>query len=301
VSDDGQLAFLGGWMIGVGARAVNEIRTGRSLAKPERRQRGTRFLRGYAELHRGRMCEWCAEEQRARKPRLRHQEDPFEELHHILGGTAKVDADWNVVAICRWHHLHPSFGFHGSRPEWDHARAFALKLRRGSSCRRRRGRSCRAAATRARRRNRPRSATALRPSMLSTRSTRRETTHERDSDRDGRPGTRASDARDPRRPVRVRRRLVQALRNAGDVREGARAMPRKVKRRTKPLGAIEIDVSILGRQRLKELFAAAGRRLAEPLPTTRRALFDLHAHVCNGARDHAWRRTRSTRRPRTRC
>ena len=101
---------------------MDAIRSTRSLAKPRRTVRSPKVLRGYADLHRHRPCEWCAED---------GGDAAFEELHHILGGARKEDADWNVVAICRWHHQHPVHGFHGSAPQWDHARAFALKLAQG--------------------------------------------------------------------------------------------------------------------------------------------------------------------------
>jgi len=102
------------------------VNDGRSLSKPRRTEKSSTVLRGYAAAHRGNWCEWCTDEGGvARRMQL------FEELHHILGGSRREDADWNVVAICRFHHLHPTHGFHGSRPLWDHARAFELKLAQG--------------------------------------------------------------------------------------------------------------------------------------------------------------------------
>lgn len=69
-------------------------------------------------------CEWCWHEGRKRTP--------WTDIHHILGGNGRrEDADWNIVAICRYHHLDGRDGFHGSHPLWDRERAFSLKRDQG--------------------------------------------------------------------------------------------------------------------------------------------------------------------------
>lgn len=103
---------------------MNEIRTGRSLARPRRIVRSSSVLSSFAALHRGLPCGWCVVEGRERV-------HPFEEVHHILGGARREDADWNLAAICRGHHQHPVHGFHGARPLWDATRAFELKRTQG--------------------------------------------------------------------------------------------------------------------------------------------------------------------------
>jgi len=77
------------------------------------------------DLRRDLPCEWCVVRGRSlRRPPL-----VFEELHHIIGGAGgRCDEDWNVVAICTYHHRHPTHGFHGSNPSWNHERAFQEKL-----------------------------------------------------------------------------------------------------------------------------------------------------------------------------
>lgn len=82
------------------------------------------MLATYAELHRGLPCEWCWAEGRKRTP--------WTDIHHVMGGHAgREDADWNIVCICKYHHQHEKFGFHGSHPIWNHERAFELKREQG--------------------------------------------------------------------------------------------------------------------------------------------------------------------------
>jgi hypothetical protein len=99
--------------------------TGRSNAKPSRAEKDAEVLRTYAELHRGRRCEWCT-------GGVSGHSYPFEEIHHILGGSGRRhDADWNIVAICRFHHQHPVHGFHGAKPLWGARRALERKREQG--------------------------------------------------------------------------------------------------------------------------------------------------------------------------
>lgn len=109
---------------------MNEVRTGRSLEHPTRIVRSATVLRGFAALHRGLPCEWCwaADLEGVREFSCAR---PFEEINHILGGSRRTDADWNLSAVCRQHHRHPEYGFHGAKPYWTPARAFALKRFQG--------------------------------------------------------------------------------------------------------------------------------------------------------------------------
>jgi hypothetical protein len=104
---------------------MHKLSTGRSNAKPPKRERSARVVATYAELHRGKPCEFCAWDG------IEHSRTFATETHHIIGGTGKVDADWNLVRICWWHHQDGVSGFHGSDPLWDHTRAFAMKLSQG--------------------------------------------------------------------------------------------------------------------------------------------------------------------------
>lgn len=104
---------------------MNEVRSGRSLAKPRPRVRSAHVVRGYAALMRDLACEWCAEDPQLGSVYRVHQ------IHHVLAGTAKEDADWNLAGVCIIHHLDPVVGFHGANPLWGHKRAFLLKLAQG--------------------------------------------------------------------------------------------------------------------------------------------------------------------------
>lgn len=100
------------------------IHRGRTWTKPPKRVKSQDVLAGYADLHRDLPCEWCWAESRRRVG--------WTDLHHLIGGTAgREDADWNIVAICRFHHQDGKKGFHGSEPLWDHERAFLLKREQG--------------------------------------------------------------------------------------------------------------------------------------------------------------------------
>lgn len=106
---------------------MDQIRTGRSTAKPRRAVRDRKVLAGYAALMRGRFCELCEAE--VETGHLRSA--PWEHLHHVLGGSGREDAEWNLVAICAFHHQHPTHGCHGADPMWPKRRIFELKLKQG--------------------------------------------------------------------------------------------------------------------------------------------------------------------------
>lgn len=104
---------------------MNEIRTGRSLARPRKIERSEHVARTYAMLRRGLPCEFGT------NGIGQHPGCLGEELHHLIGGARREDADWNMVWICAWHHRSPVYGFHGSKPAWSHERAFRMKLEQG--------------------------------------------------------------------------------------------------------------------------------------------------------------------------
>ena len=90
----------------------------RPFRKPRKRVRDPRVVSRYHATRAGLACEWCHFRQGT-------------EANHILHGSKKEDAAWNLVVICHACHQHPVTGFHGSRPAWTVEQALRQKMREG--------------------------------------------------------------------------------------------------------------------------------------------------------------------------
>jgi len=87
-----------------------------------RRTRDASVVRAYWEIWSGLPCEYG----------LLHGElCPGQELNHILCGSSKEDAFWNLFVMCHRHHQDPVVGFHGRESRSMKAEILTAKLEQG--------------------------------------------------------------------------------------------------------------------------------------------------------------------------